>query len=41
MARKSTSMRTQTGLVRRGATYYLRIRIPDDLSAVFYGGKKN
>lgn len=33
-------MRTQTGMVRRGATYYLRIRIPDDLSAVFYGGKK-
>lgn len=40
MARKVAPVRSQTGMVRRGATYYLRIRIPDDLSAVFYGGKK-
>jgi len=31
MGKKTAPMRTQTYLVRRGATYYFRIRIPQDL----------
>ena len=38
MVKKTAPMRTQTYLVRRGATYYFRIRIPQDLIR-FYDDK--